>query len=166
MNFLRNYYKNLCEELEQEINFLESSLLETNISKAKRLGDKYPQLMTQAAERQRRRFTTRVDDLETLSSSPENVSDLKSAALQYARVASGRVSPRQDRKNVTSLVGKTSRSKYSDDPQTTGDVFWDRADPRGQANIPDDLGDIMSNLQSLAMQRLKSASKKRKKKGK
>lgn len=43
MKSLTNYYKNLCQQLESELN-----LLEAVMSKAKRVGTKYPHRLTQA----------------------------------------------------------------------------------------------------------------------
>lgn len=85
MNYLTRYYKNLCEQLQEQINQLEANLEEGTMSKAMRKGKKYPGTIVRAAHAQTRRLRGKQRERDSLKGGAET-----EAALEYRDVALGK----------------------------------------------------------------------------
>jgi len=85
MNYLTKYYKNRCDQLQEQIKQLEATLAEATMSKAMRLGKKHPGTIDRAAHAQTRRLRGKQRERDSLKGGAET-----EAALEYRDSALGR----------------------------------------------------------------------------
>jgi hypothetical protein len=141
MHYLTNYYKNICEQLQERINILEG-----RYKKAMRLGHKYPELLDRAAD------VYHLKRLEAMKADTKAKEKLKVAQKAYEK---GSKAMPENSSYLMSLYRReiaasreeeaTSKRLYGDDenPKNFGiwsvhDEIFDRIDDLTQGTHPTD----------------------------